>query len=305
MARPARVPARKILDFASVLGGRHLVNVRATPALDPILLSLEQPPDDRIVTDHGSFPKKRADRPNAFRVHHLAGVEWQALDLEETAENYHDVQPLPCGQWLLVRSRCHGEHDRNAHVYGPDGKPRSAFHAGDGIEDVQVTASGQVWVSYFDEGVCGETKLGRSGLACLDRRGRPVFRFNELDDAELVRSMADCYALNVTSDRETWLYYYVDFPLVRLLDCELAGAWPMPVVGSHGFAVDWGRVLLGGSYERPRSLFPGDLNGGAFRELRPVDEGGRPLGQFWSFGRGRLLFLATKRTLYVVDLCSL
>jgi hypothetical protein len=110
--------------------------------------------------------------------------------------------------------------------------------------------------------------------------------------------------LNVCSDRETWLYYYTDFPVVRLVDGKLAGSWAMPVRGSQGFAVDGERVLLGGSYDKKDSLFLGALETPEFQERTPVGEGGEPLKQFRAFGRRHGLYLTTEEALYVVDLRS-
>jgi hypothetical protein len=304
MGTQKRVVARKVLEFAAVLGNRHLITVTAGPSLEPILLSLEQMPDYRITTADASFPKRQAAKPNSFRVHYQAGEQWVHLDLPATAENYHAVQPLPRHRWLLVRGRASGEDDRNAHAYEADGTPAHAFHAGDGIAEVQATERGSVWVSYFDEGVFGDTVLGQSGLACLDPLGRPTFLFSDVPDP-IRLSMADCYALNVCSEREVWLYFYTDFPLVRLRDKKVAGHWQMPVSGSHGFAVDGRRVLLAASYERRESLFLGRLGELDFAEVTPADEAGEPLREFRGFGRRHHLYLATRDALHIVDLRTL
>jgi hypothetical protein len=304
MPRIERVVAKRVVEFEPVLQGRRLVNLGIGPSLEPAVLSLDGPPDDRTEQGNFSFPKGWADRPNRYRVHYLAGDDWVGIDLKETEENFHAVQPLPGGKWLLVRRWAGDDRDLNAYVYGPDGRPEATFPAGHGIANVQATERGRVWVSYIDEGVFGHTRLGRAGLACLEGDGRPAFLLCDLPDPVL-RGMADCYALNVCSDRETWLYFYTGFPLIRLLDRRVAGSWMMPVHGSSGFAVDGGRVLLGGSYERKKSLFLGDLDGLGFRELRPVDEGGEPVRDFYPFGRRHLLFLNTRKALYLVDLRSL
>jgi hypothetical protein len=304
MGKGKRATANRLLHFADLLGERHLVTVSAGPDLEPIILSLGQAPDYRTSTAHGSFPKRRAASPNRFRVHYLAGTEWLTLDLSATTENYHTVQPLPDGRWLLVCGRSGGANDRNARIHEATGGPGLSFHAGDGIADVQTTEKGRIWVSYFDEGVFGNTPLGQSGLVRLEPNGRPSFRLGDLPDAVL-RSMADCYALNVCSDQETWLYFYTDFPLVRLVDGRVAGHWRVPVAGAHGFAVAGDRVLFGGSHNRKDSLFLGQLGGRAFEELTPVDERGKPLRRFRAFGRHHFLYLATEEALRAVDLNNL
>jgi hypothetical protein len=287
-----------------MLEGRQLVSITAGPALEPVLLSLGRQPDCRTETGRGSFSKNWAEGPNDFRIHRLAGTACENLDLAPTSENFHFVQPLPGGRWLLVRSRADGEADYNAHVHGADGSLVASFYAGDGIADVQATDQGHCWISYFDEGVFGDLPLGGNGLVCLAQNGRPVFRFGDLADP-VVRSMADCYALNVCSGKEVWLCYYTDFPMVQLIEGTIAGWWPMSVHGSHAFAVHDGRVLVVGGYDHRDSLFVGELGSSSFQELTPVDEATGPLGQFRAFGRHHLLFLATEEALRVVDLRSL
>ena len=160
------------------------------------------------------------------------------------------------GCWCERRAK--GETDRNAHVFSLDGTPIRSFHAGDGIEEVQTTEAGDIWVSYFDEGVFGDTPLGGSGLACLDSAGRVEFKFNDLALAGSVPDIADCYAFNVCSDQEVWACYYTDFPLVRLVDRQVARIWAkVGVTGSHAFAVLGQRVLFAGTYKNAEQPFPG------------------------------------------------
>ena len=82
-----------------------------------------------------------------------------------------------------------------------------------GIEDVQVTESGIIWTSYFDEGVFGNRgwndPIGKNGLVAWNGLGEKIYEF--LPTTEL-GEICDCYALNVISDREVWLYYYTEFP---------------------------------------------------------------------------------------------
>lgn len=304
MAKQRWTTAKHLMGFADLLGDRHLITVAAGPDLDPVMLSLGQAPDYRVEKANASFPKHRAASPNRYRVHFRADEEWYHLDLSPTTESYHAMQPLPYGQWLLVRGRATGWTDRNAHVYESDGTPGLAFHAGDGIADVQSTERGRVWVSYFDEGVFGDNPLGQSGLVCFDQHGEPAFRLGDQPDS-ILKSMADCYALNVCSDRETWLYFYTDFPLVRLFDGKVAGSWQIPIAGSHAFALNEDRVLLGGSYDRRDVLFLGGLGESNFEEITPVDGHGQPLQRFRTFGRRDRLFLATEEAVYVVDLTDL
>ncbi len=151
MTKPkTTIEARRLLHFCEVIGARHLITATVGPNLDSVLLSLEQAPDYRIESPGwATFPKKRADSPNRFRIHHVISNNlWETIDLPETVENFHQIQPLGDGQWLLVRGRADDEADLNAHVYDGAGRHIRSFHAGDGIQDLQTTKDGRISVSY-------------------------------------------------------------------------------------------------------------------------------------------------------------
>jgi hypothetical protein len=80
VAKKKQTVARRLFEFAPVLGGRRLVTVTAGPGLESVLLSLDGVPDERLETDHGNFPKNQADAPNRFRVHYR-GDDWGAVDI--------------------------------------------------------------------------------------------------------------------------------------------------------------------------------------------------------------------------------
>ena len=226
MANPRMtLETRRLFRFAEVIGNRHLIRVTVGPDFHPVILSLERDPNDRLKIAGGNVPKSRAGQPNCYRIHHRVAEElWLTLDLSETLETFHAIQPLGDVEWLLVRGRADNDGDRNAHVYDASGGHSRSFHAGDGVQDVQATRGGEVWVSYFDEGVFGSTVLGQSGLVRLDGSGNCSFEFNRLAGGGLP-DIADCYALNVASDQEVWLCYYTDFPLVRLVDGKVDDLW--------------------------------------------------------------------------------
>jgi hypothetical protein len=108
----------------------------------------------------------------------------------------------------------------NAQIVDVSGDVLEAFHAGDGVEDVQTTGSGEIWISYFDEGIFRGDDLGQGGLVCLDDAGRQRFSFNQLATAADLPPIYDCYALNVASDDDVWLHYYDAFQLVHLHKLE-------------------------------------------------------------------------------------
>jgi hypothetical protein len=225
---------------------------------------------------------------------------WTTVDLPETVENYHDVQPLGGEQWLLLRGRVDGEDDCNAHVFDSSGKHLRSFYAGDGIQDMQVTANGQVWVSYFDEGVFSGKSLSESGLVCLDAHGECSFRYPGADGGA-PPGITDCYALNVASDRVVWLYYYTDFPLVRLVDGKVDGVWlNVPVEGSSAFAVRGDKVLFAGGYGQKDELFLVQLATMKCRPLLAIDDRNDPITPVHAFGREGSLFLQTDESLFLL-----
>lgn len=304
--RAAKIQASLVCDMEEITSARHVVRVAVGPYSDLVVLSLESPPDYRRTAASGaSFAKLRADHTNCYRIDHLRSGVWSSLALAPTDENFHHVQPLGDADWLLVRGRADGNTDRNAHVYGSDGRCLHSFHAGDGIEDIQATAEGRIWVSYFDEGVFGDMPLGQAGLACLDSSGQVTFRFNELASTGAVPYIADCYALNACSSREAWLCYYTDFPLVHLVDGQVAGLRTgIRVKGSHGFAISGQHALFAGGYAKENRLFHVDLATSKVRASIPVDAAGEAIKGFAAFGRGSRLWLQSGTVVFVIDEAS-
>lgn len=278
------VTASYQLAIDELTSGRAAVALSVGPEGDPIALSLQ-----------------RAGRLKRHRVHRRTDGGLQVIAVPETPRAFDLVQPVGPDRLLLVRGTARSASDENAHIYDTDGRLVAAFHAGDGIEDVQTTEDGRIWVSYFDEGIFGTLELAQNGVVCFDQSGRPVLRYNRIPGPE--SPISDCYAMNVASDREVWLYYYTEFPLVRLLDRRFDREWRgVPVQGARGFAVDGERAVFAGSYDGDDRLFLVSLASMHVEELRPVDAGGEALRFRRAFGRGPRLFLATERALYTLNL---
>jgi hypothetical protein len=225
------------------------------------------------------------------------------IELQPTRENYRFIQPLPIDNWLVVRSRAQNELDTNAHIYDSSGEKVRSFHAGDAIQDVQTTEDGQIWISYFDEAAAGGVGIGGKGLASFDEKGDLVFGFDELFDKHDLPQIDDCYAMNVSSPNETWICYYMDFPLVKIVDRQLDRVWKdFPIGGASAFAVSKNRVLLAGLYKYPQSLFLVDLTSQDVEELNAVTHAGTPITFSSAFGRGPRLYLRTQTEIFEIDL---
>jgi hypothetical protein len=131
----------------------------------------------------------------------------------------HHVQPFKSG-WIVSNAR-----GGQANVYSADGDLRQTLNLGDAIEDIQTLPNGQIWVSYFDEGVYGNDELSREGLVCFDSAGDPIFRFGQYAKENHLPRIDDCYALNTTMNGEVWISYYMAFPLLLFRDMQLASKW--------------------------------------------------------------------------------
>jgi hypothetical protein len=173
---------------------------------------------------------------------------------------------------------------------------------GDGIQDVQITAGGEIWVSYSDEGVFGNygwglgsdsPPIGASGLVCFDTNAKKTWSY----EAPVgLGPIDDCYALNV--GREViWAYYYSDFPLVRIGRDRQIQAWRTGIGGATAIAVDESRVLFFGGYgDDEHRCLVGEL--GDLPSMATVTK--------WdAIGRGPLLHIFAGTSWYQLDVRTL
>ncbi len=181
-------------------------------------------------------------------------------------------------------------------AYDGGGKQAWALCPDGGIQDMQTTADGQIWLSYGDQGA-----TTTSGLVALDRDGRQTFSFDGLGaDAPPI---VDCYALNVLSNEEAWVCYYAEFPIVRLVGQKLDRVWQKsPIEGASAFAVLGNRLLFSGTHERPGSVFAVTLPDPTRIEMQPVDPRGHAIQYKGAFARGPRLYLRTEEDVYLIDL---
>lgn len=293
------------VDYSEALAGRELMAHGLGPDFDLWMLALDEEGHEVL----------RFSEP---------GAPPESIRLPEGQRKFHHVQPLPGGELLLVDGRCEyrdeaAPADRNAVVYSREGVATRELTLGDGIQDVQTTTDGRLWVSYFDEGVLGNGRwaavnpsvepMGRSGLVLFDSRGRRLSEY----DANAVGTdiIIDCYALNVASDDETWLYFYTDFPLVRLRAGSRPAAWRTPVAGASALAVGSTHVLFGGSYSARSTFELFVLDGHRKSELIPagsfvfVDSDGSRWQPNWMCGRGPWLYGGEGTRAFRIDLDTL
>lgn len=239
-------------------------------------------------------------------VRHGAVVD---VHINQEPFNIHNVQPAG-DELLLVCSRSMyrgpNDYDRNGHVYGRDGAFHREILLGDGIQTVQATASGEIWVSYFDEGIFGnfgwDDTVGASGLIAWSATGERLYCFEPPPEQGPID---DCYALNVASDRDVWCYYYSDFPLVHIHDRKAVNSWSVPVHGAHAFATADSQLLLAGTYDNRSALsflsLGADGVAHLVRSFSLSVDGERAIDLDNAVGRGSKLYALGERAVYVVD----
>jgi hypothetical protein len=279
-----------------------------------VVLALK-PLDYRTQHPSGaSFAKTIPDTSQDYRI-----LGFQAgqciIDLTIAKEfNIHDVQLLPEQEILLVCARSHyrsqTDSEKNGRIYRATGELSREILLGDGIQSVQASANGTIWTSFFDEGVFGnygwDEPIGESGLVAWDSAGNKLYDFEPTDELD---SICDCYALNVESDSDVWLYYYTQFPLVHLQHQKVKSVWNMPIHGSDGFAICDRRALFRGDYDDRDTyrLFSLGRNGEVklIRKLQFIHQKEHKIIAQRIASRGSSMYLLSNELIYQIDLTNL
>lgn len=228
------------------------------------------------------------------------------VSLAPTKRDFCFVQPFPAEYMLVVDSRLWPDGSANAYVFDKLGKTIKSFVAGDGIQHVQTTSGGDIWIGYFDEGVYGGS-LGNAGLVCLVSNGQPTLEYaKDVAEPNSLPFIDDCYALNVANEKEVRISYYSDFPLVKLREKQLERSWlDWPAKPVKAFAVHESRLLMVPAYRRSDPFYSVNLKSSTTNEVSIADDKGSPIDYDVCFARGPVLCLASLRgdmPLYSIDL---
>ncbi len=198
-------------------------------------------------TPNGMFAKLRSDKPNNFIVYIADSKQVEEYIIPKQKWNYHNIQPLPNDELLLLCGRTNKRSKENANIFSLDGVIKRSFTLGDAIEAVQTTSTGEIWTSYFDEGFdqsFGDIDI--TGLHRWDKDGKELYRYYPFGGLNI---LMDCYAMNLESNTTVWIYYYTDFPLVKIVDDQISDYWHPPTKGSHNFAIYGNHIVFIGSYD--------------------------------------------------------
>ena len=163
-------------DLAAVVGSQKIIASSIGPTGEACMLVVapkyeKEPFGCEERNGFAIFPFSKPKRSYPATFIRFDGGLIQRTELLNVNIAFPSVQPLPNGEVLLVGARCHyrkGDPEQNAIVCSPEGEIVRSFVLGDGINDVQTTSDGMIWVSYFDEGVFGnygwDKPMGASGL---------------------------------------------------------------------------------------------------------------------------------------------
>jgi hypothetical protein len=243
------------IDLTAELQDKHIVSCTLDYSGRLFVLAMLQPLDYYVIKHNGtSTSRLRTNTPHDYVIIEATENYTRQYNIPNQYWNYHFIQPLPDDELLLACARAifrrKDDFDLNASVFTHEGELKREFLLGDGIRHLQTTQNGAIWTGYFDEGVFGNygwyDPVGEPGLIKWDQQGNKLYTFQPSGGIDFI---ADCYALNVVSNTETWLYYYTKFPLVRLVNGQVKGFWNTPIHGSHAFATWRYHVLFCGGYE--------------------------------------------------------
>lgn len=244
-----------LTDLSSYLKEDKLVAFNVDAQGRVFVLIAQKDLDYRMHDSRGaSFAKTEPDIPQVYRA--LAFYESRLLldvQINEERFNIHDIQPLPDDELLLICARSNyrspENYELNGRIYSATGQMKRSILLGDGIQDVQATSDGVIWISFFDEGVLGNygwrEPKGKTGLVAWDTQGNVIYAFQPKHGLDWI---VDCYALNVANNVSVWFYYYTDFPLVHLQGQSIEDYWEMPIKGSSAFAISNNFALFSGGY---------------------------------------------------------
>lgn len=112
---------------------------------------------------------------------------------------------------LVIDKRTSGKED-NAVTISSEGRIATKFKAGDGIQDVGCR-NGNIFISYFDEGVFSGIPPSHEGIAIFNIKGELITGFMEKFGPRI--DIVDCYCACWGVNEILWFCSYTNFPLVE------------------------------------------------------------------------------------------
>ncbi|MEU6602798.1 hypothetical protein [Streptomyces flaveolus] len=150
------------------------------------------------------------------------------------------LDALPNGRFVVHGHSAAG--DRNAQIYGMDGRRRRSFAMGHAVEYLMADRRHHVWSAYFDEGVCTDP-ISATGLVRWDSGGNRQWGYSAAKGVEYIYTV---YAFNV-DDGVAWANYYPTFPLLEVRTNGDLRLRRTPVTAPAGMAVHGDHVTMLGA----------------------------------------------------------
>ena len=213
----------------------------------------------RENTNFASFARSKLEQNVRYKLVKLCGHARMDIDLGIHMTSFPMVDVFPDGRVLLVGPRCSwrgpDDYDHNGSVILPGEFQSHNFLLGDGISGCMIDTRGQIWVSYFDEGIFGNNgwgnpgprPVGQPGLACFDDSGNILWTF---EDSGSMGRIDDVYALNVAGDN-AFFYFYSDFLLGRANRQQEVKFYQPQLSGCKWFAINNQQAVFSGAYGDP------------------------------------------------------
>lgn len=250
---------REIVDATSILSTGEIVGFNSSINGELLFAVARNPLNYREERGIGSFAVTQTNEGHLYDIYLL--VDDTLILLTTIRENYniHDLQLLNNHELLLVCARAFyrskDDYEKNGRIYSIEGIFQTEILLGDGIQNVQTDSNGIIWTSFFDEGVFGNfgwnEPVGKSGLIAWNTEGKKAYEFQPTYP---LSKICDCYALNVISNKESWCYYYTDFPLVKIKNYKIDSYWNTPIRGSSAFAIYRNFALFSNGYNENDNL---------------------------------------------------
>ncbi|MER5835448.1 hypothetical protein ABT116_32615 [Streptomyces sp. NPDC002130] len=166
--------------------------------------------------------------------------------LRDVSLSVTHLDALPNGRFVVQGYGAAG--DRNAQIYGTDGRRRRSFAMGRAVEYLMADRRHHVWSAYGDEGVYSDP-ISAAGLVRWDSGGNHLWGYSPPKDVEYIDTV---YAFNV-DDGVAWADYYPSFPLLEVRTNGVVVLRRTPVVAPAGMAVHGEHItMLGGNRQSDR-----------------------------------------------------
>jgi hypothetical protein len=236
------------------------------------------------------------------------------LKYDNKYANFEIAQSLN-NKWLLIDKKPNSfqedgvsavdtdDSEESGFIFDFDGNFINKITLGYGIRDVQTTENDDIWVSYTDYGVYG-FGIGVQGLICFDKNMKKTFEYNDkIKEKNGFEYIDDCYAMNVFSNSETYIYYYDDFPVVKISDKVITNVlYDIPLTGAKGLAIGQNKIVFDGSYKEIDKLFSLTLDTLQLQKLIIVDNDNKVIEYTETTCRHNKIYIQSGTDIYVIEI---